>query len=461
MVTGTHQLLRWFMAGRDTPNPATLPAARQVDETLVTAVRLAVISGQDRGAVADLAGERLVIGTQEGAGLRLRDETVSRFHCEIARQDGRLLLRDLGSLNGTLVDGVPVLVAYVRPGSLVTVGATVVRVELGPAPVALRHSPRTRFGGLVGHSIAMRRVFDQLERAAQSDATVLLLGETGTGKEATAEAIHEAGRRREGPFVTVDCGAIPAELLESELFGHERGSFTGALRAREGSFRAAAGGTVFLDEIGELPLDLQPKLLRVLERRTVKPVGAEGHIPVDLRVIAATHQDLRAQVNAGRFRGDLYYRLAVVEIHLPSLRERPEDVPLLIEHLLDDMPGAAADKARLLAPSWVAGLARHAWPGNVRELRNVLERALALGAAAATPVPAAAAVSEPTSAAPAPAVDLSQPFRPARDAWSAIFEKAYLTALLDAHGGNIRAAARAAMIDRVYLYRLLDKHGLR
>jgi len=240
-----------------------------------------------------------------------------------------------------------------------------------------------------------------------------------------------------------------------------RGAFTGAVASREGAFEASNGGTLFLDEIGELPLDLQPKLLRVLERRTVKPVGAEGHIPVDLRVIAATHQDLRAQVNAGRFRGDLYYRLAVVEIHLPSLRERPEDVPLLIEHLLDDMPGAAADKARLLAPSWVAGLARHAWPGNVRELRNVLERALALGAAAATPVPAAAAVSEPTSAAPAPAVDLTQPFRPARDAWSAIFEKAYLTALLDAHGGNIRAAARAAMIDRVYLYRLLDKHGLR
>jgi two-component system response regulator GlrR len=304
---------------------------------------------------------------------------------------------------------------------------------------------------MVGRAPAMRAVFARLQRAAASDATVLLTGETGTGKELAAEGLHAASRRAAKPFVIVDCAAVPPDLLESELFGHERGAFTGATASRAGAFETANGGTVFLDEIGELSTALQPKLLRALERREIKRVGRDAWHAVDVRIVAATNRDLRAEVNAGRFRSDLYYRLAVVEIRLPALRERRDDLPAIVDAMIERMGMAAAPEAALLrTPDARAELARHPWPGNVRELRNYLERCLVL---AERP-----ALAEPIAD---PAAPVGDDLRAARKQWTAEREKAFLEELLARHGGNVSAAARAAGYDRKHLYRLLWRHGLR
>jgi transcriptional regulator with PAS, ATPase and Fis domain len=300
----------------------------------------------------------------------------------------------------------------------------------------------------------MRRVFATLEDAAKSDATVLVEGETGTGKELVAESIHKESERRDGPFVIVDCGAVPAELLESELFGHERGAFTGASAPRRGAFEAASGGTIFLDEIGELPLELQPKLLRALERLHVKRVGADVYQPVDVRVIAATNRNLRQEVNERRFRADLYYRVAVLEVRLPPLRERIDDLPLLVGVLVGSLRSGGGEALDVTAPEFLADLERHAWPGNVRELRNYLERCVAHR----RPLPLAA---DGALGARGSAEDLEAPFKLARDRALAGFERRYLEAMLQRTGGNAAAAARAAGLDRAHLYRLLWRHGLR
>jgi len=424
------------------------------EHALVRRFRLLVVAGPDTGINCTSVGERAVVGTHESADLVLHDRTVSRFHCEITLADGRAVIRDLGSRNGTLVDGVSVVQAHLRSGTTLTLGRTQIRFDLGTDHVKIPLSEREEFGLMVGRSLAMRASFALLERAAQSDATVLLEGETGTGKEAAAESIHRESRRVDGPFVVVDCGAIPPDLLESELFGHERGAFTGAVTAREGAFEAASGGTIFLDEIGELAADLQPKLLRALERREVKRVGGNKYTSVDVRVIAATNRNLRAEVNARKFRSDLYYRLAVLEVRLPPLRERGDDLALLVEHILKQQGVAEGPEASLVrTPAFLADLARHPWPGNVRELRNYVERCLALHEQ--TPLtPAAAEEGTPT-------VDVTLPIKVARDSWTRSFERRYLEEILRRHDDNVTAAARAAGIDRIYFYRLLWRHGLR
>jgi DNA-binding NtrC family response regulator len=311
---------------------------------------------------------------------------------------------------------------------------------------------------MVGRSQAMQAVFDVLGKACTSDATIMLEGETGTGKEVSAEAIHRGSRRRDKPFLVVDCGAMPPQLLESELFGHERGAFTGAVSSRQGVFEAAAGGTVFLDEIGELSIDLQPKLLRVLERREVRRVGTNIHIPVNVRLIAATNRSLREQVSAHKFRSDLYYRLAVVEVRLPPLRERLPDLPALVDHIVRNL-GTVDEEAlaTVRLPAFLGALAEHNWPGNIRELRNYLERCVALHDFAA---PRSAGMSAPLPG-PESAVNIGQPLREAREAWVSSFERRYLQELLRQHENRVSAAARAAGVDRIYFYRLLWKHGLR
>jgi DNA-binding NtrC family response regulator len=318
-------------------------------------------------------------------------------------------------------------------------------------------SERERFGRMVGRSNAMMSVFDVLGKASFSDATILLEGETGTGKEVSAEAIHRGSRRRDKPFLVVDCGAMPPQLLESELFGHERGSFTGAVAARQGVFEAATGGTVFLDEIGELNIELQPKLLRVLERREVRRVGTNNYVPVNVRLIAATNRSLRDQVAAAKFRSDLYYRLAVVEVKLPPLRERVSDLPLLVEHVTRNL-GPIDDQTATVIRSdeFLAALVHHSWPGNIRELRNYLERCVALRDFS----PPQSFVTA-TSPSPEAAVNVGQPLREAREGWVSSFEKRYLEELLRVHENRVSAAARAAGVDRIYFYRLLWKHGLR
>ncbi|HVZ89787.1 MAG TPA: sigma-54 dependent transcriptional regulator [Polyangia bacterium] len=337
-----------------------------------------------------------------------------------------------------------------------------------PAPAPARTGTGTytaptrtdeRFGKLIGRSPAMQVVFDVLAKASPSDATILLEGETGTGKEVSAEAIHIGSPRKDKPFLVVDCGAMPPQLLESELFGHERGAFTGAVSSRQGVFEAAAGGTVFLDEIGELSIDLQPKLLRVLERREVRRVGTNNHVPINVRLIAATNRGLRDQVGAHKFRSDLYYRLAVVEVKLPPLRERLTDLPLLVEHIVRAFGTVdAATMARIRSPDFLDALARHSWPGNIRELRNYLERCAALRDF--TP-PRPATGSSPVAPGPESAVNVGQPLREARESWVSAFERRYLEELLRQHDNRVSSAARAAGVDRIYFYRLLWKHGLR
>jgi DNA-binding NtrC family response regulator len=422
---------------------------------LVRRFRLHVIEGADVGAGLTSSGETTIVGTHRSASLVLTDPTVSRFHCELRLVDGHVVVKDLGSSNGTRVDGVQVLEAPLPQKATLTLGQTRLRYDLGPGHAQVPLSGRDRFGLMVGASEPMRALFAALEKAAESDATVLLLGATGTGKGAAAESIHMEGRRRDEPFVVVDCGAIPPNLLESELFGHETGAFTGAIAARAGAFEAAAGGTLFLDEIGELALDLQPKLLRVLEKHEVKRIGSNKHTPVDFRLIAATNRDLRAEVNAGRFRSDLYYRLAIVELTTPPLRERWQDLPVLVEHFVAGLDGAQQAAARgLVDDAFLESLARHAWPGNVRELRNYLERCVAFREA----VPLSAGAQAATEAS---YVDPTRPLKVARERWSQLCERRYLEELLRRHDGNVSAVARAAGVDRVYIYRLLWRHGLR
>jgi len=422
----------------------------------VPRISLLVSKGPDAGLSFVSKGACSVIGTHDSADLVLHDPTISRFHCEITTHGPRVTIRDLGSRNGTLVDKTSVVEAYLHSGATVALGRTELRFDLDPEPCQVPISERSQFGSLVGASPAMRRVFAVLERAAATDSTVLLEGETGTGKEATAESIHREGLRAAGPLVVIDCSSLPPTLLENELFGHERGAFTGAVEAREGAFEAADGGTVFLDEIGELGPDLQPKLLRVLERREIKRIGSPSAKRIDVRVIAATNRNLRAEVNAHRFRADLYYRLAVLNVRLPPLRERPEDLPLLVEHLLGELGAKQRPEAALLRqPAFQAELQRHDWPGNVRELRNYLERCLALHEH--LPLGEDAAPVELGELG----VEAVGPLGETRELWLRRFERAYLVDLLRRNGESVTASARAAGISRVHLHRLLDKHGIR
>ncbi len=338
-----------------------------------------------------------------------------------------------------------------------SVGGTPVRLETSES--TRTRTAEERFGRMVGRSPAMQTVFDLLGKASSSDATIMLEGETGTGKEVSAEAIHKGSPRRDKPFLVVDCGAMPPQLLESELFGHERGAFTGAVSSRQGVFEAANGGTVFLDEIGELAIDLQPKLLRVLERREVRRVGTNNHVPVNVRLIAATNRSLREQVAAHKFRSDLYYRLAVVEVKLPPLRERLADLPALVEHIVRNL-GPVDDEtlAAVRTAQFLGALTEHTWPGNIRELRNYLERCAALHDFAPPRGAGPGGMSVP---GPESAVNIGQPLREAREAWVSSFERRYLEELLRQHENRVSAAARAAGVDRIYFYRLLWKHGLR
>ncbi len=437
--------------GDDTRATEGLPSPLPT-HALLRECRLTMMGGDRDGTTYPLPGERTVIGAHPLADVEIADAAMSKFHCEIRLADGTPLVRDLGSTNGTFVDGVPVLEAPLRHESVLTLGRTSLRFDIGPRHIAIPLSPRERFGRLLGRSAPMRAAFALLERAAASDATVLLQGETGTGKELAAESIHQESARRDGPFIVVDCGALPPSLLEAELFGHERGAFTGASAQRIGAFEAAAGGTVFLDEIGELALDVQPKLLRVIERREVQRLGSTERLPIDVRVIAATNRNLRQEVNARRFRSDLYFRAAVLVVTLPPLRDRAGDLPLVVDGILGDLgarelPAAAALRSGELWPE----LMRHSWPGNVRELRNYVESYLVHEEHA----PVA------TSAGDEPAIDVAQPLRQVRDRWVRWVERRYLELLLAEHGNNVSAAARAAGIDRVHLHRLLSRAGLR
>jgi len=419
---------------------------------------LFVLSGTKSGSsvrVPGRPGEVLRIGKAPENGLVLPDETVSRAHAEVVRTERGLVVRDLESRNGTFVGGIRVKEASVEAGMVLAIGDVQVLVRVDIEGAVVPPSSRAAFGEAIGRGMAMRRIFGLLERVAPTEATVLLLGETGTGKDVLARSIHAASTRSDGPFEVVDCGAISPSLVESELFGHEKGAFTGALQSHEGAFERARGGTIFLDELGELPLAVQPKLLRVLDARQIRRVGGKKTIDVDVRVIAATTRDLPTEVEAGSFRQDLYFRLAVVTVNVPPLRERIDDISSLAEHMLG--------KGIALAPEALAQLRSYDWPGNVRELRNVLERAAVLARAAQEP---AVRRAPPRSTRRDPAggdlfaFEDGVTYRDARARVEAAFERRFVGWLLQKNGGNVAAAAREAKMDRKYLAELAKKHGV-
>ncbi len=457
---------------RPKPAPSAAPTQLLTTPGLTESVAIPRISitvereaGSASSRVLEFEGDRCRLGSHPANDLALNDPQVSRFHCELSPGKGGWRVVDSGSLNGTSVGGVRVRDADLpRPECRLELGGSVLRVrELGPSAEA-NVPVWPSFGALYGTSLVMRRLFGVLDRVARSDANVLLEGESGTGKELVATEIVRRGPRADRPFVIVDCGAIAPTLIESELFGHAKGSFTGATVDRVGAFEAADGGTLFLDEIGELPLEMQPKLLRAIEAREVRRVGENRARKIDVRIIAATNRRLEREVNKTRFREDLYFRLSVVTVRVPPLRERVDDLTMLVHVFLEQL--GASEAERLFTPEVTADLARYDWPGNVRELRNYVERTVVLEAASPASraresvLPPAAGAPAATPAAGAPA-DLEVPFRLAKEQLVDGFEHAYLSALVAWAQGNISRAARKAGLDRMYLYRLMQKHGLR
>jgi two-component system response regulator GlrR len=402
-----------------------------------------VAGRQDQGHSLAFEGGVAVIGRDSDCDLVLHDESVSRRHVRLELGKKGILVEDLKSTNGTTYLGKRIERATLPIGARLGVGNCCVDFLPIPGSEALPVSVRGSYGDLVGASLPMRRLYSLLEALEQSDAPVLIEGETGTGKELVARALHQHGLRSEKPFVVIDCGSVPGQLMESELFGYRQGAFTGAVRDRAGAFESAGGGTVFLDEIDELPMELQPKLLRVLETSQIKRLGDSKYVSVDARFVAATKRSLEEEVSAGRFRQDLFYRLAVVQLRLPPLRERRDDIPLLVNHMIQTMTGG---KVTRLPQETVETFLRHEWPGNVRELRNAVQRTLTLGLAGA-----ADADTPPDDAAN---------YKQARERVVREFDIAFLTDLMAKHRGNISAAARAAGLSRNHLRDLLKKHGL-
>jgi len=421
----------------------------------VTSVELSVIDGPDRGRRLRVAEPLVHVGTAPGSQLQLTDPTVSRLHCEVQLGPEGVRIVDSGSTNGTFVDGVRLRDGFLANGASMRVGTTTLRVQFGSEPYRLPLSMRDHFGDVLGGSVEMRRLYAVLERVSPTEATILIQGETGTGKEMVARAIHDASARAKGAFVAVDCGAIADNLIESELFGHVKGSFSGAFSDREGLFEEAHGGTLFLDEIGELPLSLQPKLLRALESRQVRRVGSNTMRPVDLRVVAATNRPLAQAVNLGTFREDLYYRLAVVEVVLPPLRARREDVAMLARHFIQRFAGADQQ----VPPDLLTTLLGRSWPGNVRELRNFIEQRVSFGLAA-EPISVRSQRSPSLPPGLEALVPADVPFAEAREAWMKTFERTYVTSVLKRAGGNVAQAAEMAGINRRLFYRLLERLGM-
>ncbi len=431
---------------------------------------IAVTAGPDAGKSVPLAGKPIRIGTGAGNDLVLTDPTVSRAHLEVEPSPLGPLLRDLDSTNGTFVDGNRVKEGWLRAGAQILAGQTKLAWNEDQAQEDIPLSAKDRFGNVLGRSPSMRAAFWLMEKVAPEDLTVLLTGETGTGKEAFAEALHQESPRKTKPFIVFDCGAVPENLMESELFGHMKGAFTGAAGDRKGAAEEADGGTLFLDEIGELPKELQPKLLRLLEKKEVKRVGSTNPKKVDVRIVAATNRDLASEVNRGAFREDLYYRLAVVQVKLPPLRERREDIPTLARHFAREFFTRKNDpnpveRLHEVPAEFFDQLSELYWPGNVRELRNHVERSLALGRQNAPTREADDKTGErpmarTTAAAADLKIDETRPFVEAKSEWVETFERAYLKALMERHAGNYSRAAREAALDRMYLKKLLRKYEM-
>lgn len=415
---------------------------------------VSVVDGADGGRYAEAVDGKVTVGTGERVDLQLTDPKVSRFHVEFQSALGGVAVHDLGSTNGTVIAGVVVREAFVSADTHVLVGETRLRLEMR-APAQSETAPTQKFGSLVGTSESMQAIFRVLRQAAPTQSPILITGESGTGKELAARAVHDASPRAQQPFEVVDCGGLPPTLIESELFGHERGAFTGAVGTHEGAFERANGGTLFLDELGEMPIEVQPKLLRALGEGEVRRLGARKTQQVDVRIVAATNRDLRREVNEGRFRADLFYRLAVIQVRMPSLRERLDDLPRLAAALLAAIAKQGRvdrDATSLLDSALLATLRSHTWPGNVRELRNYLEQLLVLEHAPPLQREAASDIF-------AGLETLSMPL--AKQQLLERFDRTYVAAILERTKGNVAEAARLANVDRRTLFRIIERYGLR
>jgi DNA-binding NtrC family response regulator len=419
------------------------------DVRVLKTCQLEVLNGPDAGRQARMARAVYRIGTHASNDLVLRDETVSRHHVEVAIAPDGYRLTDLDSSNGTFVGSTRIRELTVLEPTNLQVGRTRLRLEPTSDEIEVAASPRRHFGAVMGRSVVMRELFEQLEAAARSDCSVVLEGETGVGKELIAESLHRESARRHGPFVVVDCCALPAELLEAELFGWARGAFSGADEDRRGLIERANGGTLFFDEIADLPRALQTKLLGALDRRRIRPLGGTVR-PIDVRVVVATRTNLAREVNQGRLRADLFFRLAVLRLTVPPLRERTDDIPLLAEHFLASLSSPDGEAPPELSAVVLARLQSRPWPGNVRELRNAVEGAVLK------------VVRETHEHARAPA---AAPERPsalfaAREQALEEFERRYFDDLLLRAGSNLSRASRLASMDRRYLHRVLHRLGL-
>src|ERR1700722_6925545 len=400
---------------------------------------LTVAKGKGTKTHIEVGPETNVVGRNEACDLVLDDRKVSAVHMELVATERGVRVRDLGSRNGTFLGGTRIGEVYLLKPTTILCGDTVLE-----------------FAPLVGASASMRGVFERPRKTAPTELTVLITGETGTGKELVAQAIHEASPRSGKPFVVVDCGAIPATLAEGALFGHERGSFTGAVDKRISPFVEADGGTIFLDELGELPIDVQPKLLRALAEQRIKSVGSNNYRPVNVRVIVATRRDLVREVNAGTFRSDLYFRVAQLKVELPSLRQRLEDIPVLVRRMIEDL-GDKDAYSRITTDS-LERLMRHDWPGNVRELRNVV--AVALAFAKEGPIDLAAHLAPLVTSASESTPTRGRTFQDAKREVLARFEREYFTALYAECTGNVSEIGRRAAMERAHVRGYLRRHGI-
>jgi DNA-binding NtrC family response regulator len=470
----------------------------------VRKIEIEIVDGPERGRSVSSDKQQLRLGADPLCDLVLTDPTVSRNHAEIRQRGTHYTLVDLNSTNGTFLADMRVDSVALLPGATFRVGRTTLRFQVHTEKISIRPTQRTQYDNIIGQSPALREIFSILDRVAPSELSVVIEGETGSGKEVIARALHDHSARSKGPFVVFDCSAFPASLLESELFGHEKGSFTGAVGRHVGVFERADGGTLFFDELGELDMEFQAKFLRVLELGQLRRVGGEKTIQVDVRVVAATNRNLEDMVDARRFRADLFYRLAQVRFLLPPLRERREDIALLVEHFLTQQ-AERTGRRPLMEASAIFALKAYDWPGNIRQLRNVVEKAVAMcrdgmiteeyfrselqGRRSAPPAePSPAPQTEPTPTAeprrrptqevlapepaePAPGMAVAtasmvdeagepRPFKDAKDEIIDAFERQYLTLLLSHSKNNISLAARTAGVDRRHFYRLLKKHGL-
>lgn len=434
----------------------TLGVAR-ADAVPVPSVKVFVHNSQgDVVAQSKLAIEPLIIGSSPDCDIVVKDPRMSRRHCELRITERGVILRDLNSKNGTYVNKVPILEAILPLEAATELGSSTLRLMASGHTTLIPLSSSARFGSAVGASLSMRAVFAKLEKAAVTSETILLLGESGTGKEVLAKAVHEHSPRKGGPFMVFDCSAVAPSLVEDELFGHERGAFTGANTARPGVLEQAHEGTLFIDELGELPLDLQPKLLRALETRQYRRLGATQPRSFNTRIVAATHRDLHSRVVQGQFRQDLFYRLAVVEIHIPPLRERRDDIPLLVDRFLS--LHTPAHSIQDLPPNAIELFKSHDWPGNVRELRNMVARFVLFGEEALAPVSNRRPSVPPSSSPPSfGGMTLSE----AREKVLEDFERRFIGKRLAESGGNVTKAAEAMGVSRQYLHKLMDKYGMK